>query len=207
MLEKKRRDVLFVTITPTWLPMVEIMLVDNINVLNVVILPILNGTVPFTNVEHADKQHQDTCHELVMDISMMMESMDIMTLMAMRMEILPENVDLHRLFVLIYFSKSFKKLNNSLIYIKFLSFFLSFHNFQMNCSLCFSLLLLILTPQLTLQPTNPTHLLFSSITIHGFFTMQTYSSAATTSYMESTNPTLTSHHYSKRSSYMEERTK
>jgi hypothetical protein len=82
-------------ITPTWLPMVEIMLDNNINVLNVVILPILNGTVPFTTVEHADKQHQDTCHELAMDVSMMMESADIMTLMATKTEILPENVDLH----------------------------------------------------------------------------------------------------------------
>jgi hypothetical protein len=69
-------------ITPTWLPMVKIMHVDNISVLNAAILPILNGTVPFTNVEHVEKQHQDMCHELVMDVSMMME-------------ILPENVDLH----------------------------------------------------------------------------------------------------------------
>jgi hypothetical protein len=75
--------------------MVEIMHVNSINVLNAAILPILNGTVPFTNVEHVDKQHQDTCHELVMDVSMMMESADIMTLMATKMEILPENVDLH----------------------------------------------------------------------------------------------------------------
>jgi hypothetical protein len=82
-------------ITPTWLPMVEIMHINNISVLNAVIPPILNGTVPFTNVEHVEKQHQDTCHELVMDVSMMMESVDIATLMAMRMEILPENVDLH----------------------------------------------------------------------------------------------------------------
>jgi hypothetical protein len=82
-------------ITPTWLPMVEIMHIDNISVLNAAILPILNGTVPFTNVKHVEKQHQDTHHELVMDVSMMMESTDITTLMATRMEILPENVDLH----------------------------------------------------------------------------------------------------------------
>jgi hypothetical protein len=81
-------------ITPTWLPMAKIMHVDNINALNAAILPILNGTVSFTNVEHVEKQHQDTCHELVMDISMMMESADITTLMATRMEILQENVDL-----------------------------------------------------------------------------------------------------------------
>jgi hypothetical protein len=75
--------------------MVEIMHINNINVLNAAILPISNGTVPFTNVEHVNKQHQDTRHELVMDISMMMESMDITTLMATKMEISPENVDLH----------------------------------------------------------------------------------------------------------------
>jgi hypothetical protein len=81
-------------ITPTWLPMAEIMHVDNINVLNAAILLILNGIVPFTNVEHVEKLHQDMHHELAMDVSMMMESEDITTLMAMMMEILPENVDL-----------------------------------------------------------------------------------------------------------------
>jgi hypothetical protein len=91
-------------ITPTWLPMVGIMHIDNINALNAAILPISNETVPFTNVEHVEKQHLDMHHDLVMDISMMMESMDIMTLMAMRMETSPENVDLRWLFVLIYFS-------------------------------------------------------------------------------------------------------
>jgi hypothetical protein len=73
----------------------ETMHVDNINALNAAILPILNGIVPFTNAEHVEKQHQDTHHELVMDVSMMMESVDITTLMATTMEILPENVDLH----------------------------------------------------------------------------------------------------------------
>jgi hypothetical protein len=81
-------------ITLTWLPMAEIMHVDNINALNAVILPILNGTVPSINVKNVEKQHQDTHHELVMDVSMMMESADITTLMATKMEILPENVDL-----------------------------------------------------------------------------------------------------------------
>jgi hypothetical protein len=74
--------------------MVEIMHVNNISVLNAAILPILNGTVPFTNVEHVEKQHQDMRHKLVMDVSMMIKSADITTLMATRMEILPENVDL-----------------------------------------------------------------------------------------------------------------
>jgi hypothetical protein len=74
--------------------MAEIMHVDNINALNAAILPILNGTVPFTSVKHVEKQHQDTHHEPAMDVSMMMESADITTLMATKMEILPENVDL-----------------------------------------------------------------------------------------------------------------
>jgi hypothetical protein len=66
-------------ITPTSLPMVKIMHIDSINVLNAAILPILNGTVPFTSVEHVDKQHLDMHHEHVVDKSMMMESMAIMT--------------------------------------------------------------------------------------------------------------------------------
>jgi hypothetical protein len=81
--------------------MAEIMHDDNINALNAAILHISNGIVPFTNVEHAEKWHQDMHHELVMDASMMMESAAITTLMVTKMEILPENVDLH-LFVCIY---------------------------------------------------------------------------------------------------------
>jgi hypothetical protein len=103
-------------ITLTWLTMVEIMLVNSINVSNVAILPILNGTVPFTNVEHADKQHQDMRHEPVMDVSMMMESTDITTLMATKMEILPENVNLHWLLVLIYFPNHSKSRTILLLY-------------------------------------------------------------------------------------------
>jgi hypothetical protein len=59
--------------------MVEIMHVDNINVLNAAILLILNGTVPFTSVEHVDKQHLDTHHKHVIDGSMMMEFVAITT--------------------------------------------------------------------------------------------------------------------------------
>jgi hypothetical protein len=61
-------------ITPTSLPMVKIMHVDSINALNAAILPISNGIVPFTRVEHVDKQHLD-----IMDGSMMMEFVAIMT--------------------------------------------------------------------------------------------------------------------------------
>jgi hypothetical protein len=66
-------------ITLTSLPMVKIMHVDSINALNAAILPILNGTVPFTSVKHVDKLHLDTHHEHVMDKSMMMEFMAITT--------------------------------------------------------------------------------------------------------------------------------
>jgi hypothetical protein len=59
--------------------MVEIMHVDNINALNPATLPILNRTVPFTNVKHVDKQHLDMRHEHVMDGSMMMGFMAITT--------------------------------------------------------------------------------------------------------------------------------
>jgi hypothetical protein len=58
--------------------MVKITLVDNTNVLNVVILPILNGIVLSTNVELADKQHLDMHHEHATDVSLMMEFAAIM---------------------------------------------------------------------------------------------------------------------------------
>jgi hypothetical protein len=73
--------------------MVEIMHVDNINVLSVATLPISNGTVLFTSVEHVDKHHLDTHHKHVMDRSMMMEFMVITTLRENTMETLPESVD------------------------------------------------------------------------------------------------------------------
>jgi hypothetical protein len=83
--------------------MVEIMHDDNTNALNVAILPISNGIAPFTSVEHVEKRHQDTHHELVVDASMMMVSAAIMTLMDTKMEILTENANLHCLFGSIYF--------------------------------------------------------------------------------------------------------
>jgi hypothetical protein len=78
---------------------VKTTLVDHTNVLNVVILPILNGTVPFTSVKPVDKQHLDMHHEHAMDASMMMEFVAIMISKENTMEILPENVSLHLLFV------------------------------------------------------------------------------------------------------------
>jgi hypothetical protein len=50
----------------------EIMLDDSINVLNAAISHISNGVVPFTPVRLVMKQHLDTHHKHVMDISMMM---------------------------------------------------------------------------------------------------------------------------------------
>jgi hypothetical protein len=67
-------------ITPTWLPMVDIMLLDSINVSNVAILSILNETVPSTHVEPVNKQHRDTHHEHAMDAPMMMGFEAIMIL-------------------------------------------------------------------------------------------------------------------------------
>jgi hypothetical protein len=53
----------------------ETMLDANINVLNVVTPHISNGTVLFTPVKLATKQHLDTHHKHAMDASMMMEFM------------------------------------------------------------------------------------------------------------------------------------
>jgi hypothetical protein len=88
--------------------MVKIMHDDNTNALNVVILPISNGIAPFTSVELVEKQHQDTHHELVMDVSMMMVSVAITISMDTKTEILTENANLHCLFVSIYFSNRSK---------------------------------------------------------------------------------------------------
>jgi hypothetical protein len=78
------------------------MLVNNTNVLNAVILPILNGTVPFTNVEHVDKQHLDTYHEHVMDASTMMEFVATTILKENTMETSLESVDVHVLFTYVF---------------------------------------------------------------------------------------------------------
>jgi hypothetical protein len=52
--------------------MAKITPVNNINVLNVAILPISNGIVPSTHVKPASKQHQDMHHEHAVDASLMM---------------------------------------------------------------------------------------------------------------------------------------
>jgi hypothetical protein len=93
--------------------MAEIMPVDNINALNAVTLPISNGIVPSTPAKLANKQHLGTHPEHAMDVFMMTEFAATMILKANMMATLQENVNLHRLFVLIYFSKKKKKKKNS----------------------------------------------------------------------------------------------
>jgi hypothetical protein len=56
----------------------EIMLDASINVSNVVIPHISNGIAPFTSAKLVMKQHQDTHHEHVMDVSMMMHFVAIL---------------------------------------------------------------------------------------------------------------------------------
>jgi hypothetical protein len=80
------------------------MLDASINVLNVVIPHTSNGVVPFTPAELVMKQHQDMRHEHVMNASMMMEFVDILTLRENTMEILQESVDEHVLFMYVCFS-------------------------------------------------------------------------------------------------------
>jgi hypothetical protein len=106
---------------------------DNTNVLNVAILPISNGIAPFTSVEHVEKRHRDTHHELIVDAFMMMVSAAIMISMDTKMEILTKNANLHCLFVSIHFS-IVQKLND--IFFTFLHFPLSSNELL----LCFFLL-------------------------------------------------------------------
>jgi hypothetical protein len=82
--------------------MVKTTLVDNTNVLNAAILPILNGTVPFTNVKPADKQHPDMHQKPVKDVFSTMESTDIMKLRDTTITTSPESVDVHMLFTYVY---------------------------------------------------------------------------------------------------------
>jgi hypothetical protein len=59
---------------------------------------------PSTFVEHVIRLLQDMHLGHVKGVYMMMEFMDITTLMDIKMEILPENVNLRLLFAFIYFS-------------------------------------------------------------------------------------------------------
>jgi hypothetical protein len=83
--------------------MAEITHIDNTNVFNVATLLTSNGIVPSILVGPATKWHQDMRLGHVEDEATMTVFVVITTLMATKMEILPENVDLRQLFVLIYF--------------------------------------------------------------------------------------------------------
>jgi hypothetical protein len=56
----------------------EITLDASINVSNAVTLHISNGVVPFTPAGLVMKQHRDTHHEHIMDVSMMMDFVAIL---------------------------------------------------------------------------------------------------------------------------------
>jgi hypothetical protein len=82
--------------------MVKTTLVNNTNVSNAAILPILNGTVPFTSVEPVDKQHLDMHQKPVKEVFSMTESADIMKSRDMMITTSPESVDVHVLFTYVY---------------------------------------------------------------------------------------------------------
>jgi hypothetical protein len=82
--------------------MVEITLIDNTNVLNVTILPILNGTVPSTSVEPVDKQHLDMHPRPVKDVFSMTESVNTMKSRDTKITTSLESVDVHMLFTYVY---------------------------------------------------------------------------------------------------------
>jgi hypothetical protein len=84
--------------------MVETIPDDNTNVSNVAILPNLNGTVLFTNVEPVIKQHPDMHQRPVKDVFSTTESMDIMILRDMTITTSLESVDAHMLFMYVYLS-------------------------------------------------------------------------------------------------------
>jgi hypothetical protein len=83
--------------------MVETTLINSTNVLNVAILPILDGIVPSTNVESPDKQHPDMHQRPVKDMFSMTESADTMKSRDMKITTSPESVDVHVLFTYVYF--------------------------------------------------------------------------------------------------------
>jgi hypothetical protein len=80
---------------PIVLPIVETTLGRNINVSSAVVLPISNGTVPFTPVKPAIKWHQDMHLGHVEDKAMTMEFVVITTLMDTKMETSRESVEKH----------------------------------------------------------------------------------------------------------------
>jgi hypothetical protein len=82
--------------------MVKTTLVNNTNVSNVAILLILNGIVPSTSIESADKQHLDMHQSPVKDVFLMPESMDTMKSRDTKITTSLESVDVHVLFMYVY---------------------------------------------------------------------------------------------------------
>jgi hypothetical protein len=82
--------------------MVETTLIDNTNVLNVAILPILNGIVPITSVKPTEKQHPDMHQKPVKDVFSTMVSTNIMKSRDTMITTSPESVDVHVLFTYVY---------------------------------------------------------------------------------------------------------
>jgi hypothetical protein len=87
----------------------------NTNVSNAAIQLTSNGIVPFTFAEPVTKLPLDMHLRHVEDVYMVTEYVDITTSMDTKMEILLENVNLHPLFVPIYFLIVKKSNNFSLI--------------------------------------------------------------------------------------------
>jgi hypothetical protein len=84
--------------------MAKIMLADNTNVSSVATQLTLNGTVPFTSAEPVIRLSLDT-HPGHAEVACMTMGFKVITILKGNMtEILPENANLHSLFILIYIS-------------------------------------------------------------------------------------------------------
>jgi hypothetical protein len=78
--------------------MVKTTLIDNTNVSNVVIPPISNETVPFTNAKPVDKLHPDMHQKPVKDVFSTTESADIMRSRDTTITTSLKSVDVHVMF-------------------------------------------------------------------------------------------------------------
>jgi hypothetical protein len=125
--------------------MVKTTLTDNINVSNVVTLPILNGTVLFTHAEPVIKLHPDMHLGHVEDAFTMMESAVTMILMDMMTATSLESVDLHVLFTYVYLFNYLNKSQTTSLYHHFF-FLLSFKCKQTFTAIMFLLPTSILEP-------------------------------------------------------------
>jgi hypothetical protein len=177
--------------------MVKTILVNNTNVSNAVILPILNGTVLFTCVKPAIKQHLDMHQKHVEDVFLTMGSVDTMISMDTTMATSLESVDVHVLFTYVYLSTIQTEVEQ--LHYAIISFLL-FHS-NMNKLLwiqCFFPLLPSLNPSFILLLTSFTHWPYSSNIMSGFSLLPTSSLVSTESSTVFTNPISTSPHCSKK---------